>query len=313
MAMASSDPIFVSSVAQALVTKVEALQTGRELVDVAQTAAKLRRAMERLIEQNSSEETTATTDSNPINDDDAESGEKEKADDPPSEELAMEHNVTTARNAILESTSQLLTKVSELAIENVGSLTASELRELLLLYSSLPFRADSLVDTIEEETARRLKVLGFKGPTESVQDLARRAFDSSVLASNTLSEDSDSASTVNTIKNGIKAIFGVHEISKEASEEDLAMLRALAENTQQTTTLVRETLGRMEQIRQGTGTDTETLLRGAEQGAAIELGRCQELIAVYRRNDFSTGEPMGRYDSARRRGISKRILSRLFP
>lgn len=309
MHMTSSDLAFVSLVLQALEAKVESLQMGQELVDVAQTVGKLRRAVERLQQQSSED---APTDSKHAKDEDSES-QQENEIVTANDEFTLEHNATLVRNAILESTSEVLKKVSDLAIEKVNDLSAAEMRELLLVYSFLPFKAGDLVDTIEEEANRRLEVLGFKGPSESVQDLARRAFDSSLLASNTLSGESESASTVATIKNGIKAIFGVHDISEVASEENVAMLTALADNTRRTTTLVRETLGRMEQIRQGTGKDTETLLRGVEQGAAMELGRCQELVACYRRVDFSTGSQGGRYDSERRRGISKRILSRLFP
>jgi hypothetical protein len=233
------------------------------------------------------------------------------ADEP---QLLEHHNSTKmVVHGILDSSTQVLTKVSEVAIEMVKDLSAEETSDLLLIYSTIPLQVDDLVNAIDDETRRRLKVLGFKGPTESVQDLARRAFDCSILTSNTLSSEAESSSAIDTIKNGIKSIFGVNEDRAEVSEEDMAALAALAETAQRTTTLIQETLGRMEQIRQGTGRDTESLLRGVEQGAAIELGRCQELVAAYRRIDFSTGIRTRRYDIARRRDISKRILSRLFP
>ena len=310
MDMVSSDPVFVSLALQVFETKIETLQTGRELVDIAQTVSNMRRAVERLEQLFSDGTNDDARDEGPAKDNDS---DKEKEVEIANGELTNVHKATIARNAILESTTVLLTKVSEQATEIVQDLSATEMRELLLVYSTLSFRADAFVDAVDKETHRRLEVLGFTGPSESVQDLARRAFDSSVLASNTLSYGSGRNSKVDTIKHGIQAIFGVHEMSEEASDEDIAMMTALADNAKRTTTLVRETLGRMEQIRQGTGTDTETLLRGVEQGAAIELGRCQELVAVYRRIDFSTGFHGGRYDSARRRDISKRILSRLFP
>lgn len=311
--MASSDPEFVSSVAQALVSKLASLETGKEIVDVAMTAAKLRRATERLAEHPPTEDTTTTDSKQTAKEDAPENGDDRKEINATLDKVTTPLNVTAARNDILEAATELLTKVSTVAMKNIRDLSATEMSDLLLVYPTLPFQADDLVATIEEETSRRLEILSFKGPTESVQDLARRAFDSSVLATNTLSGESESSSTVDTIKNGIKAIFGVHDISEEASEEDVALLAALAENTQRTTTLIRETLGRMEQIRQGTGQETESLLRGIEQGTAIELGRCQELVAVYRRIDFATDYRQSRYDSARRRVISKRILSRLFP
>lgn len=319
MDMGSSDPAFVISVLQAIESKVGSLQTGERLVDLAQTLAKLRRTVERL-EQQSPEETRNDSRSSEnldekqaTDEDESGSDQSNNAKSANDEVIQEQQNSTIAiRSVILASTSQILAKISDAAIEMVHDLSAEEMRELLLVFLVTPFQVDDLVNSIDKETHRRLEVLGFKGPAESVQDLARRAFDSSVLASNTLSGESESTSTVDTIKNGIKAIFGVHQIS-EVSEPHVAALTALAENAQRTTTLIRETLGRMEQIRQGTGADTESLLRGAEQGTVIELGRCQELAAAYRRIDFSTGAQRCRYDSSRRRDISKRILSRLFP
>ena len=313
MDMASSDPTFVRIVLQSFASKVDSLQSGQQLIDLAQTMATLRRSVERQEEQ-LSEEASASTIGNGASDDGYEADQAENAVDASKDEVDLiEQNSTMIRNAILESTNQLLTTVAELATDKIRDLSAEEMRELLLVYSTLPFQADVLVDSFEEETFRRMEILGFKGPTESVQDLARRAYDCSLLMSNSLSVQMEGSSTVDAIKHGIKAIFGVHEMNEEESKVDVAKLNALADNSLRTTALIRETLGRMEQIRQGAGTDTETLLRVVEQGTALELGRCKELIAGYRRIDFSTGSRGGRYDSARRRDISKRILSRLFP
>mmetsp|Transcript_10800 Transcript_10800/g.16492 ORF Transcript_10800/g.16492 Transcript_10800/m.16492 type:complete len:94 (-) Transcript_10800:185-466(-) len=45
--------------------------------------------------------------------------------------------------------------------------------------------------------------------------------------------------------------------------------------------------------------------------AAMELGRCIELISSYHRIEFKTGARRSRYDEKRRSGIRKRVLSRL--
>jgi hypothetical protein len=314
MDVGTNDPSFVIKVLQATGTKLDSLQTGHELVDFARTAAKLRRAAKSL-EHHLSDETANGSNSKDDKSEDSSPNKKEINTQSAADEPQLEHHNSTKMvvHGILDSSTQVLTKVSEVAIEMVKDLSAEEMSDLLLIYSTIPLQVDDLVNAIDDETRRRLKVLGFKGPTESVQDLARRAFDCSILTSNTLSSEAESSSAIDTIKNGIKSIFGVNEDRAEVSEEDMAALAALAETAQRTTTLIQETLGRMEQIRQGTGRDTESLLRGVEQGAAIELGRCQELVAAYRRIDFSTGIRTRRYDIARRRDISKRILSRLFP
>lgn len=305
MGMVSSDPVFVSSVATSLASKVQSLEMGKELVDVALTTAKLRRSTKRYVQQSSDNAPSESIGDNG-NKATKPQADQEEQIDPGIDKTAAELDASLARSDILDSTTQILTSLSTLAIEHVCSLSAGEMSDLLLVYSTLPFRSDDLVNAIEEETNRRLEILGFPGPEDSIQNLARRAFESSSLASNTLTTESK-------IKKGIKAIFGAHDISDEETEEHVALLAALAENTQRTTTLIQETLARMEQIKRGTGADTEALLRGVEQGTAIELGRCKELVSMYRRINFSTDSIESRYDSTRRRNISKRILSRLFP
>jgi hypothetical protein len=99
--------------------------------------------------------------------------------------------------------------VAEKVIEKVHELSGTEMRKLLLVYVLGPFQTDGLVDAMEEETNRRTAALGFSGGTERIQDLAKHAADIPPFRPV-------------TVKNGIKTIFGVHDIGNEFSEEDAA-------------------------------------------------------------------------------------------
>ena len=77
--------------------------------------------------------------------------------------------------------------------------------------------------------------------------------------------------------------------------------------------LVSRTADHVERVGRGAEINAELTLRGVEEGTAFELGRCQELVASYRRIDFATGTRQSRYDKDRRKEIAKRALSRLFP
>ena len=115
-----------------------------------------------------------------------------------------------------------------------------------------------------------------------------------------------------TIKNGIKAIFGMHNVDNKISEEDAARISKIADNIHCTNTLVRDITERMERVQHRMGLGVEALLRGLEQGAMVELGHCQELIACYHQIDFSTGSHGGRCDNEHCKDIGKCLLSCLF-
>jgi hypothetical protein len=120
-----------------------------------------------------------------------------------------EQNTATDATTIQEVTSWLLAGVAEKVIEKVHELSGTEMRKLLLVYMLGPFQTDGLVNAMEEEMNRRTAALGFSGGTERIQDLAKHAADIPPFRPV-------------TVKNGIKTIFGVHDIGNEFSEEDAA-------------------------------------------------------------------------------------------
>jgi hypothetical protein len=305
----------MSAVLQDFEGKVGALQSGKELTDLAETIAKLRRSIgsKKSLDNGGAPSADVSETDRKENETDPILGEPvhEHTETDEKEDDKQEQNSTTVTAAILDSTDRLLACVAEKAIEKVRDLSGAEMRKLLFVYLLVPFQADDLVDAMEEETNQRTAALSFAGDKERIQGLIRDAADSALQAYNSLSARPSTVGS--TIKNGIKAIFGVHDVDEEISEGDAARLSQVAESVYRTSALSRDISERMERVERATGLDIETLMRGVEQGAAVELGRCRELIASYRRIDFATGSQGGRCDSERRKDIGKRLLSRLFP
>lgn len=308
MNMIASDPAFVSTVLNALQPKVERLQSGKELTCLADSIAQLRRFLpavnpsspeERSNEPIENEEPPKVTEETEAYGKEEESGSV----------VESEHDLATVTEAIRESTNRVLAGVAVKAVAMLPALSAVEMKKLLLVYLAVPFEADALVDAIAAETDRRLSVLELADNRGRIQDVAELATESALQANGSLSAKTEQASPLNAIKNGIKGLFGVHDFNDEVLEETAERLAEVAESLHRTAILSSYTSDRIEKLEKGTGTDAETLFRGAEQGAAVELGRCRELIACYRRIETHGG----RYDSERRKDIGKRVLSRLFP
>jgi uncharacterized membrane protein YgaE (UPF0421/DUF939 family) len=304
----------VSAVLQDFEGKVGSLESRKELIDLAETFVKLRRSTGSQKSLDSGGAPSADVHETDRNENETDTilGKHvhEHTDEKEVDKQEQNSTVVTAA-AILDSTDRLLARVAETAIEKVHDLSGAEMRKLLLVYLCVPFQADDLVAAMEEETNQRTAALRFLADKERIQDVIRDAADSALQANNRLSARPSTVGTA--IKNGIKAIFGVHDVDDEISEEDAARLSHVVESIHRTSALLRDLSERMERVQRATGLDTETLMRGVEQSAAVELGRCRELIASYRRIDFATGSKGGRCDNERRKDIGKRLLSRLFP
>jgi hypothetical protein len=313
MNMVSSAPSFVSAVLQDFEGKVGSLQTRKELIDIAETIAKLKRSIgsKKSFDNGGAPSADVHESDRKENEVDAVFGKPLHDHTDEKEGDKQEQKSTTVTAAILDSTDRLLACVAETAIERVHDLSGAEMRKLLLVLLVIPFQADDLVAAMEEETNQRTAALSFAADKERIQDLIGDAGDSALQAHNSLATRPSTVGSA--IKNGIKAIFGVNDVDEEISEEDAERFSQVAESIHRTSELLGDISERMERVERATGLDTETLMRGVEQGAAVELGRCRELIASYRRIDFATGSPGDRCDNERRKEIGKRLLSRLFP
>jgi len=231
--------------------------------------------------------------------------------------LIDNENSTSIDKEVFDLCNELLSEVAKEATHKVPDFAAAEIRKLLLVYFVLLFRADGIIDAFEVEITRRLAALdsaASMSDDRSIQKLVQVAADSSLEAGNALSKlHKDEGSSLSSIKSGIKSLFSSDKEDETAPEEDSSKLEELSDLVNRAAASACEAAARVERVGRGAEVNAEMTLRGVEEGAAFELGRCQELVASYRRIDFATGTRQSRYDKERRKEIAKRCLSRLFP
>jgi hypothetical protein len=217
---------------------------------------------------------------------------------------------------LVDTCDGLLNSVAKHANDVVGKLRADELRRLLAVYALLPFQADHLIDTIEKEVEKRMGYLTSMSSTEVVEDLLQEAAANSMAVNKTLFGESHAGdSRLSAIKKGLRSLFMSSDSSEDMSDDNVAnvLTAEVSSMIQEAADSAYKAVRRLEGIGSAALVSPDRIIQDIEEGAAFELGRCQELIKSYRRVEFSTGKRKSRYDKVRRRDISKRVLSRLLP
>lgn len=246
--------------------------------------------------------------------------ENEAAADIVIESLLKEDGSQGMFNELRLQCNHILSELANEASRKTSRLRSQELRKLVQIYAIMPFQADCMVDAIAKEVSTRLSAMEIsssKSITDDVLSLVRDAAGSAMEAAATISKFSpDGKASTKSFTDGIKAFFdrgfsSQEDDALESQNESESALVDLAERVNQAAASACKAAARIERIEKGALLDAETAFRSVEEGAAFELGRCRELIASYRRMDFETGKRKSRYDKIRRKGIEKRILSRL--
>lgn len=298
MNMLVSSPIFVRDILKNLEPKIPLLMHGGELCEVAES-------LSHVLNSIGATDRTRTGISPDV--DQKIEGVVNKQDSDTEEEAVLDKLLT--ESDIHKSCCRLLTALADRASHETVKFSAKEMRRLMLIYAVIPFQADQFVDSIENEVNRRMDALVFANRDGSIQGVTRLVSNSVREVSNSLSGKVEGDSPVAAFKNGLKALFRPSDADGDAPEEVAEMLMKL----DRAVSLSQGATDRLERIERGTRIDAEGIIRGKEQGASVELGRCRELIASYRRVDFTTGARTSRYEQERRNDIGKRVLSRLFP
>jgi len=199
--------------------------------------------------------------------------------------------------------------------ELVGVMTATELRRLVTVYSLSPYRADKLLDKIEHEVERRTEQLKelVRSSSATVQDRLLDITSQAELLRKTLRGESESpfAGLRDRLRN-----FFVGEDETEQDGDATEKAEAQAKHLEMADETLTSVIGFGEYADILTSTCRSSLdkaTQNMEEGALFELGRCNELIAHYRRINFDSGKRENRYDQESRRVVTKRILSRLLP
>ena len=215
----------------------------------------------------------------------------------------------------------ILKSVTKWSIGKVQDSSAADLRRLLTVFATLPFEADELVDCIEDEVTTRLQMLDELDGVD-LEELLQRVANVSTASQD---DGQERQSRLSSFKVGLQSLFSSaaqeedFDDEDEQEEDDVETGSYGVQTVEDLAGLVEEgasAASRLESLmatfHKSTKKRVDLLIRCSEDGAVFELGRCQELLASYRRINFETKERHGRYDIDRRREIGKRVLTRLF-
>jgi len=319
MKFLSSDPIFLLKVLNEVVSKAGAVDTSADLCNLAESVATLKEALKVGPSKKSAKEATKTDESSDKTDEDGfqDSGslEDNNVDSNPTfrEETSTPIDSDSINKELGLACDKLLLSIANQAMNVAEKLTAGDIRRLLVVYSLLPFQADDLLHRLEEEVSNRLSDLETL-PSKSFEAFMARAQSSSKALNSTLFEE-ETSSRFGSIKKNLLSMFRSTD-GGESNEENLEennLTEELASMINASISSTSMAAQRAHQVYATSRVSFDSIIHGIDAGSSFELGRCEELIANYRRIEFSTGTRRSRYDKERRKDIAKRVLSRLLP
>ena len=236
-------------------------------------------------------------------------------------EIRQRHNASV--NELFESCTKILSLIANTARGILPKFKANELHCLLQSFAMIPFQVDQFVEDVEREVHQRLGLMdststvndriGVLDLVQNTANLANEASDSmaSLVSSN--------KSTDGLLKTGMKTLLELTSISskeKKYNDDDnnnnILDWTEAETKLQQTVTAASIALQRFHESNRQSGTDLDTMIHNFENGVIVDLGRCLELIAGYKRYDFQSHRRKSRFDDSRRKVVTNRLLGRLF-
>ena len=229
--------------------------------------------------------------------------------------------------------------------QTIEKLSASDLRRILQVYSTIPVKADDFISLASHEVDERLKSLSQQNLGEeqsksfSAEDLENIAENASFVRSILFGDDDENQSAFTVFKERLVSLFGA-KMSEKTNDEDSAT-ESYSEELKQDISpenansdtvecsqeaplseddlrqalafIVDSSTQYAAQLRQDQPIARDSTLEIHEASACVELGRCKELISYYRRHDFASGIRQDRMDKKERRFMTKQMISRLLP
>lgn len=302
-----NDPTYLLNVLETISVKAPNFETVEEMCSVGETLALLKEAL-KLGESATADPLKKKKPPNEA----AEEEHSTSADDGQNKtsRAAVECKSESTEDKLIKLCDKILTLIAVRAQKGVKDFSAKDLRRLLSIYSLLPLQADDLVNDADAEIRSRLSSLLKIRPPNSVEKYFRDAKHKSELVQQEFFQEAES-SGLTAVKNGIMSLF--RSTDEAESTEEKALPEALAAMIQDSINSNIEASAALQEMQDTLDVSIDSIAQRSSEGTHFELGRCQELIANYRRMEFSTGNRRSRYDKERRMVISKRVLSRLLP
>jgi hypothetical protein len=250
-------------------------------------------------------------DSEAVSEDDStkeldESNSTQTTDDEEAVIEGMTHDQSVSQST-LTSCLNLLQQVAAAATSQLNTMTAGEIRRLLVIYAGLPFQAEDFIDAVNKEISSRLEATKY---VTNLPESANRAAKAARGSWDALADKSDSdSSPLASLRKGLKSLFIPSSDHDEGGDSTkLKEVADLLTETATTANLVTDHFARVSKL---TNQDPGMVLSTEQRGAVFELSRCQELIAGYRRVNFETGKRRSRQDAGNRRDVAKQVISRI--
>lgn len=211
----------------------------------------------------------------------------------------LEGRVEISEIELRRSCRRLLSKAASQSITLVHGMKVDEIRRILDIYTFLPVKEDDLFACIEEDLAERKRAWN----QQSLKQPRALVRDSIELVQNLLSvgRDEDAGSPKRSFPYGI--------FFKDKTINSTVPIPKIQEILNKLLMIDHELEGGEPSM----GRSGDSASRDIQDGWYYGLCCCEELVAAYRRIEFTTGTHKSRYDKHRRRDIAKRVLSRLLP
>lgn len=211
----------------------------------------------------------------------------------------------------------LIAAMSKISKDLLPRMSHTELRRLLAVYSFTPIRADELIAAIQLEIDRRRYDIIQGSRRTAMSDMFDRLEKGAIHALRVQQELTNRpGSPFSGIKEVFKSFFRHGNDGDEAESDDKAAEKAriLDELNEALSCLIDAAnyARKLSSVAHDRSKEEPAAL-DHEQSTLFELGKCDELLAHYRRVDFESGQRQTRLDEVLRRDMAKRVLSRLLP
>jgi len=301
--MALHRKAYIIEILRHTISRIENLNDSHVLCELIEAAAALREMLNNEVAKED-EDTSLKTEPNT------------EGLDPNDEEGVYPDELTIASDLSFTIDS-LIATLSKISKDLLPRLSHTELRRMLAVYSFTPIRADELISAVQSEMDRRRFDIIQGSRQTALSDIFDRLEKGAFHARHVQQELTNRpGSPFSGIKEVFKSFFRHGSDGDEAESDDKAaeQARILDELNEALSCLIDAA----EYARKLSNTahdrsNEESVALDHEQSALFELGKCDELLAHYRRVDFESGQRQTRLDEVLGRDMAKRVLSRLLP
>jgi hypothetical protein len=247
--------------------------------------------------------------------------EKETAKDVTSAAAQNKAVEASGVSGLLEACDDLFTALANKCSLLAGIMKPKEVRRILVVCSMTPIRADGLIDIIASEIQNRKEKLQCAQEIQNGKNLLSEAVANAKSAQSLLCGSNKEDSTFKAIRKGLRSFFRSSEDADEIPNTETIDMDVLEIDETEKLQIALEAALRSiidlgdyaDHVESSCCVTILDIQHQLEEGTLFDLGRCEELINLYRRIDFHESIRLSRFDDDRRTEMAKGVLTRLLP